>query len=194
MTSISSIQSNLFLPRTNMDSRISAAVSAGTISSVDQTALESALNSIDSSMAATRTSGAKPSGDMKSRIDDLIGQQVTAGTLTDDQAKELKAFFAEGPKTAGDAQAAGGPGAMGGPGGPPPPPPSDTDSDDDITTSTAEDTTKQIDALMAFLQTLRETVASGLYGTGTSASTSNSANGSASGSNSSSGLLIDTNA
>jgi hypothetical protein len=168
-----------------MDSRISAAVSAGSISSTDQDALETALDSIDSSLSTDRSSGTKPSGDMKSKIDSLIDKQVQDGTLTDDQASELKSFFAQGP---GGSGGPGGPGGPGGAGGPPPSSASDTSDDDDTTTSTADATTKQLDTLITFLEKLRESVSSGVYSDGSSSS------GSSSSSSSNSGLLIDTTA
>jgi hypothetical protein len=170
-----------------MDSRISAAVSAGSISSTDQDALETALDSIDSSLSADRSSGTKPSGDMKSKIDSLIDKQVQDGTLTDDQATELKSFFAQGPGGSGGPHGAGGPG---GPGGPPPSSASATsdDDDDDTTTNTADATTKQLDTLITFLEKLRESVSSGVYSDGSSSSGSSSSN------SSNSGLLIDTTA
>jgi hypothetical protein len=138
-------------PRARMDDRISAAVSAGTISSTDQAALGTALDAIDTSLAAERTSGGKPGGNMKGRIDGLIQQQVESGALSDDQASELQSFFAQGPEGEGQ-----GPGGPGGPGGPPPPPPgepSDADSDSSGTVSDAAST--KLQALEAFLERLR---------------------------------------
>lgn len=176
MTSISSSQ--FTSPRAMMDSRISAAVSAGSIDTEDQEALGKALDAIDATLSASRTSGARPSGDMKARMDSLIDQQVEAGMLTDEQAEELKELFAAGP--AGGAQ---GPGGMGGPGGPPPPPPSDTDEDNDETLDATEAAAKQLDAIMAFLETLRNSLSSGLYGE--SGTTSGGGNA---------GLVVDTQA
>lgn len=157
-----------------MDARISAALSAGSISSTDQTALESALDSIDSTLASSRSSGSRPTGDMQSRLASLIDQQVDAGTLTADQAKELNALFAEGMGGAGKPEGACGAGD----------PSSLFDTiasgDSDSSTDAAEETTEQIDALMALLQQLRDSVSSGLYG---------QRSGSSDGTNS--GLLID---
>jgi hypothetical protein len=175
-----------------MDSRISAAVSAGSISATDQTALDSALDAIDSSLASQRTGGSRPSGDIKSRIDDLIDQQVSAGTLSEDQASELRSFFAEGPGEAREtaqAQDAEGMEGMRGVGGPPPgPPPSDSESSDDEDSSDtlAEQTTQQIEALMTFLEQLRDSLSSGLYA-GSTSSTASSGSTNA-------GLVIDTSA
>lgn len=170
MTSISSSTMIHQSPRAMMDARISAATSAGTISQTDQTALESALDAIDSSLASDRAAGTKPSGDIKTRIDSLIQQQVDAGTLTDDQADELQSFFAEGPNGASSME---GPRGPGGPGGPPPPPPGcgdGTDSDD--STDASDVTAQKLDTLIAFLTKLRESLSSSLYGTESMSSSS----------------------
>lgn len=188
MTSISS-NVQRFDPRAQMDARISAAASAGSISSEDQDALSSALDTIDSSLSADRASGGKP-GEMKTKIDSMIDAQVKSGALTDDQAEELKGFFAQGPD--------GGQGGPGGPGGPQaaggPPPSNDSDSDDDSTDGTAsaqtpisEAAARQLEAMTAFLQKLRDTAASGSGTYGSNAGTTS--NGS-----SATGLVIDTNA
>jgi len=185
MTSISSTQYSHFSPRAMMDSKISQAVSAGTISTDDQSAFSTALDSIDSSLEAARTSGTRPSGDIKSKVDSLIDEQVKSGKLTDDQADELKTLFAQGPGSAdkasgtGDVGGMGGPRGPGGPGGPPPcggaSSGEDEEEDDDETTTT-EDATAQIDALMAFLEKLRETLSSGVYGDSGSTTSSGSGN------------------
>lgn len=172
MTSISSMTPRPD-PRAQMDARIAAAASAGTISSDDQNALSSALDTIDSSLASDRASGGKP-GDMKDRINGLIDSQVESGALTDDQAEELKSFFAQGPDGG-----KGGPGGPQGAGGPPPGPPpsasgdSDGDSDDtDTTTQISEAAARQLEAMTAFLQKLRDAAASGSATYGSNAGTS----------------------
>ncbi|MES1973964.1 MAG: hypothetical protein V4472_16015 [Pseudomonadota bacterium] len=119
--------------------------------------MTTALDSIDSTLSSAGTASGSGTS-MKDRIDSLIEQQVSKGTLTDDQAAELKTLFAQGapgngPPPGGNDQSAstdsidalsgaqgpGGPRGPGGPGGPggPPPPPSDSDSDSD--TDTASD-------------------------------------------------------
>jgi len=182
MTSISTSQFAMQSPRAMMDARIGAATQAGTISTEDQTALEKALDSIDSALGVS--GGAKPTSrldpsEMKSRIDGLIQDQVSSGALTADQATELKDFFAQGP--------GGVEGGKGGMGGMPPmgPPPgcSGGDSSDDSSSDSSEtsSTTDQIDSLIAFLEKLRESLASSNgYGTSTSATDSTS-----------SGLVVD---
>jgi hypothetical protein len=156
-------------PRAKMDQRISAAVSTGAISSTDQAALGTALDAIDSSLAAERTSGSKPSGDMKSRIDGLIDQQVESGALTDEQASELQSFFAQGPE---NGTHGGGPGGPGGAGGPPPSPPAAEDADSDDTSTLSDTASTKLEALEAFLERLRasQSTATG-YGTASQTST-----------------------
>lgn len=168
-------------PRDRMNDRISAAVSSGEISATDQTALSKALDSIDSTLSSERSNGSKPSGDMKTKMESLIQSQVDSGTLTEDQATELKSFFAKG------AEGKSGPGGPGGAGGPPP---AAEESDDDSTSTTATTSSddaaaKQLDALMTFLQQLRD---ANDGGTSYSASGDTSRNGNPS----ATGLVVDT--
>src|SRR6266568_122367 len=109
MTAISTVSSNQYAftsPRDLLQNELTQEVSAGTISTGDQDALSSALDSIDSSLQSQRdtdrASGTRPSpGDLKSKVDDLIASQVSDGKLTSDQATELKNVFqnafAKGP-------------------------------------------------------------------------------------------------
>ncbi|MBN8810529.1 MULTISPECIES: hypothetical protein [unclassified Sphingomonas] len=136
MTSISSIAQR-------MDARIAAAASAGTISADDRDALRGALGTIDSSLASDHPGSG--TGGMKGRIDGLIDAQTRRGALTDDQAAELRRFFAEGPD--------GGPGS--------PPPSGDEIPGDDTGTPISEAAARRLDAMSAFLQKLRDAAASG---------------------------------
>lgn len=73
-------------------------VNAGTISSLHQSALSTALTDIDTAIQQSRSSDASSSTEsspeeMKSKIDDLIANEVSNGTLTSDQAAELKGVF-----------------------------------------------------------------------------------------------------
>ncbi len=119
--------SQMFRPppggRERIDDRIEQGVSSGSISATDATALNSALDSIDASLSSdgatssTGSSGRASRPDpaaMKEKIDGLIADQVSAGTLTSDPADTLKSLFSGGGD---EARGAGGPG---GPGGPPP--------------------------------------------------------------------------
>lgn len=112
MTSISSATSQQFSPLSRLQSELASEVSAGTISSDDQSALSSALTDIDSAMKSGAASdGTPPSPDaMKAKIDSLIDGEVKDGKLTSAQAAELKNVFAQA--------FSGGPGGAGGPGGP----------------------------------------------------------------------------
>lgn len=101
-------------PLQRLQDELTSEVSSGTIGAGDQSALSAALTDIDSAMksqAPSAGSGSPPSPDaMKSKIDDLIANEVSNGKLTSDQADELKNVFAQAFK--------GGPGGHGGPGGP----------------------------------------------------------------------------
>jgi len=135
MSSISSIGSSQYSsPLQQLEAELQSEVSAGTVSSSDESALSSALTSIDSSLSAGQSSsgsqaaggtGDNGPGDIKSKINSLIQAQVSSGALTSDQATELQNLFSNtfgnGP---GGPGGQGGPGGPGGPqGGPPPGPP-----------------------------------------------------------------------
>jgi hypothetical protein len=191
MTSISAISANTYQsPLQRLQDELQSEVSAGTISSSDQTALSSALTDIDTALQASRTSdqssGTRPSPeDLKSKIDSLIQGEVSTGKLTSDQATELqgvfKAAFANGP---GGAGGLGGPGGPGGAGGPPPgPPPSDGASSTGATgasaasttssgsSSSSDSTSSADDLLKEFLHLLQNSLSSTSYGaSGASAS------------------------
>ncbi|SFG05121.1 hypothetical protein SAMN05518801_106137 [Novosphingobium sp. CF614] len=195
-----------FNPRTDMDNKISSAVEAGSISETDAAALESALDSIDSTLGSSSTGSADrldPS-QMKARIDSLISDQVDAGTLTEEQAAQLQDLFAQGPSQAGGPppemaastegstvagvegtaglQGMGGPGGPQGPGGPPPPPPP---SGDESNTSASDDTDTSADALLSSIQAFVENLRAGLAANATyTTSTSGTAR-------STSGLIVD---
>ena len=114
MTSISSVSypSQFQSPLQRLQSTLASEVSAGTISSSDQSALSSALQDIDNALKSDASSSGSQrpsSSDMKSKIDSLIGSEVQSGKLTSDQATELKKVFS-------DTFSAGGPGAAGGSG------------------------------------------------------------------------------
>ncbi|WHO39756.1 hypothetical protein PMI04_003965 [Sphingobium sp. AP49] len=185
-------------PRMSMNNRIDAAVETGSISQTDGDALETALDSIDSALGASASSGSSrldPSA-MKDRIDSLIDDQVSAGTLTEDQAAQLQSLFAQGPggpkasADGGDSMGIDGLSAMDGMQGPqgmrgppPPRPTEDSGDDDDSTTSetSATSATDQLDSIIAFLENLRSSLSQSLYGSTSSATSS-----------SNSGLVVDS--
>lgn len=118
MTSISALSTHHHQhtsPLQRLQDQLQSEVSSGTISASDQSALSSALNDIDSSPQSDGTSdqssGSGPDG-IKSKIDDLIQQEVSSGKLTDQQATELqgvfKSAFSHGPGGAGGPPPAGG--------------------------------------------------------------------------------------
>jgi len=184
MTAISTVSSNQYAftsPRDLLQNELTKEGSAGTISTGDQDALSSALDSIDSSLSsqrdADRASGTRPSpGDLKTKVDDLIASQVSDGKLTSDQATELKNVFqnafANGPGGGGPGGARGpggpgGPGGAGGPGGPGGPGGSDAASADGSSdTSSSSDTDLQ-KLLADFLSTLQNSTSQTSSYTGT---------------------------
>lgn len=188
MTSISAASaSNHQSPLQRLQQELQSEVSNGTISSSDQSALTTALQDIDTALQQGRSgdqsSGTKPSRDgLKSRIDDLISNEVSNGTLTSSQADELKGVF--------QSAFAKGPGGPGGAGGPPPGPPPSDGSSDSSTSSTDPTSSSSTDSgtakiLAQFLQALQQSQSS--------SNASYSANGTTSSSNSTdiSALLID---
>ena len=100
MTSISSSMStHQFLsPRDRLQNELTTQATAGTVKSEDLQALTDALDDIDASLSAERTSagsGTRPSPDeMTDKVNDLIDGLVDKGKLTDEQAEELKGVFA----------------------------------------------------------------------------------------------------
>lgn len=188
MTSISAASaSNHQSPLQKLQQELQSEVSDGTISSSDQSALTTALQDIDTALQQSRFSdqsgGTRPSKDgLKSKIDDLISTEVSNGTLTSDQADELKGVF--------QSAFSKGPGGPGGAGGPPPgPPPSDDGSSDSASSTGQTASSSSTDSgtakiLEQFLQALQQSQSS---------SSSYGANGTTSSSSSSdfSALLID---
>jgi hypothetical protein len=183
MTSISATPGNSYLsPLQKLQEALQSEVNSGAISSSDQSALSSALTDIDSSLQGSQTgdqSGSPQSapGDLKSKIDGLIADEVSSGKLSSDQATELQGVF-----KAAFAGGAGGAhhGHHGGDGGPPP-------ADSSSASDSSSGTTSANDILQQFLQSLQNSLP-------TSSSTSYGATGVSDPANSSpsfSALLID---
>jgi hypothetical protein len=112
MTSISAASSSTLSPLQKLQDQLQAEVNSGAISSSDQSALSSALTDITSTLqngaAGDQAGGTSaPPGDLKSKIDGLISNEVSSGKLSSDQAAELqgvfKAAFADGGGAAGGA-------------------------------------------------------------------------------------------
>jgi hypothetical protein len=164
MTAISTVSSNQYAltsPRDLLQNELTQEVSAGTISTGDQDALSSALDSIDSSLQSQRdtdrASGTRPSpGDLKSKVDDLIAAQVSDGKLTSDQATELKNVFQNAFAKGHDAKGPGGDHGPGGPGGPTGPGGSNAagtgGSSDSASTSSDTDLQKLLSDFLSTLQ------------------------------------------
>jgi len=176
MTSISALSSNSYQqsPLQRLQDELQSEVDSGATSSFDQSALSTALTDIDSSLQAGRSSdqsgGTRSSpGDLKSKIDDLIQNEVSSGKLTSDQATELQGVF----KSA----FANGPAGGGGPGGAGGPPPGDGSSSTDATgDSSSTSSSSTDDVLKEFLKLLQDSLSSSTSynAAGTSFASSNS--------------------
>ena len=201
---MTSITSSMSTGLSMMDSRIDRAAATGKVSATDQTALESALGTIQSQLSASSADASTTPTDMKDKIDTLIQGQVTAGTLTSDQASELQGFFAQGAQGAhGHHGGHGGGGAIAalvGTSDSSVPPiattgsssidgTATTDSDDgddaastSVSSSSSTQATEQqqLDSLISFLQNMRSSLTAGTYGTAATGSSSNT------------GVLLDT--
>ncbi|MFY9958589.1 hypothetical protein [Bradyrhizobium sp.] len=160
MTSISATSNSSYLsPLQKLQDQLQAEVSSGAISSSDQSALSSALTDINSSLqngsAGDSAAGTNSSpGDLKSKIDSLIANEVSSGKLTGDQASELQGVF-----KAAFANSAGGPGGAGGAhhghhGGHGGPSPTDSSS----ATDSASSISSANDILQQFLQSLQNSL------------------------------------
>jgi len=156
MTSISSTTypSSFSSPLDRLQSELSSEVSAGTISSSDQSALAGALSDIDTALKSQGSShqgaGSSP-GDIKSKISSLIATEVQNGKLTSDQATELENVFSKTFSKGGP----GGPGGAGGPplGGPGGPPPGESGGADSTQgSSSSSDSSQLLAELLKLLQ------------------------------------------
>jgi hypothetical protein len=199
MTSISSTSSpwQQYSPSQLLQNQLQQDVSSGQVSSIDATALSSALDQIQTSLQsgaststststtsssdATSTTPPSPS-DLQTKISSLIDAQVNSGTLTSSQASELKDVFSQtfgsGSTTA---DASGVQGHHGGHGGhhhaaSATATDASTDTDSDATSTTASsssssstDSTQQlIDQFLQSLQSAQSTSYSAAGTTGTS--------------------------
>ena len=192
MSSVSSLGSSQYTyssPLQQLEAELQSEVSAGTVSSSDQSALSSALTSINSSLTAGQSSqtagspdgtGGNGPGDIRSKINSLIQAQVASGALTSNQATELQNLFSN---TFGNGpDGSGGPGGPGGPqgfGGPPPGPPpsggssasaiaqlldSSSSTDASSTGGSSTDNTSLSNILQDFLKQLQDAQSSLSYG------------------------------
>ena len=184
MTSISTSSMSGFSPLDLLKQELTKEVSAGKVSSADQTALSSALDDVDSALKSGRSSSSSSSssappspGAMKSKIDDLIQSEVDSGKLTSDQASELKNVFANA--------FSGGPGGAGGP------PPTSDDSSSDTTSSTSSSSSS---SSSSDVEELLKKLLEALQSSNGSKTSSYSASGTNSSSSSSKSLVVDFSA
>lgn len=155
MTSISanSLSTQRLSPLAMLQKTLAAEVSSGKIKSSDENALSSALDTIDSAMRASRQSGPPSPEEGKAKVESMIDDMVSKGTLTSEQAEELKSVFED--------TFAGGPGGAKGKMGPPPPPPSDEDSEEDSSSTSISLTVSGSSSdIASLLQKLLESLAS----------------------------------
>src|ERR1700737_4104766 len=169
MTSISAATSSSYTsPLQKLQEELQAEAKSGAISSAAHSALCSALTDINPSLQsghASQQSGNSNSspGDLKSKIDGLIANEVSSGKLTSSQATELQGVFQSAFANGGP----GGPGGAGGAhhghhGGPPPPDSSSstdstgsTSSTSSSSSSSSSSSTTTNDILQQFLQSLQ---------------------------------------
>lgn len=189
MTSISAHSSHHHhtSPLQRLQDELQTEVDSGAVSSTDQSALSSALGDIASALqpgsAGDQSSGSGSSpGAFKSKIDDLIQQEVSTGKLTDQQATELQGIFKSALS-----HDPGGPGGAGGP--PPGPPPSGGSSANGTDGSSSGNPV--VDLLQQFLQSLTSssTDSTSSSATGSSDTTTAGSTDSSSGSTSATELL-----
>ncbi len=184
MTSISASSMSGFSPLDLLKQELTKEVSAGKVSSTDQTALSSALDDIDSALksggnssSSSSTSSTPPSPEeMQSKIDDLIQSEVDSGKLTSDQATELKNVFANAF-------------SGGGAGGPPPAPSDDASSDTTSSTSSSSSSSSS-----SQVEELLKKLLDALQSSNSSKTSSYSASGTSSSSSSSKSLVVDFSA
>src|ERR1700761_4670188 len=96
MSSISATSnSNYLTPQQLLQQELQQDVSSGSISSSDESALSSALNDIGSALqggsaSSSTVTGSTSPGDIQSKINSLISNEVSSGKLTQQQGTELQ--------------------------------------------------------------------------------------------------------
>ena len=111
MSSISSVQS-YGSPLARLQAQLGTEIQAGSVKASDADALTTALGAIDSKLKEGRGQDASPTrpdpASFEARIDDLIANQVSSGSLTSDQADELKTVFSAAAPGNGPGESEGG--------------------------------------------------------------------------------------
>lgn len=165
MNSISSTSMDSMTQRTMFQQALTSQISAGSVDKGDQSALSSAIDSIDKSLGTSSSSG--PRGG-KDKVESLLKNQVSSGALTESQASTLSNLF-----SAMAANAPGGGGGAQGPNGGPPSkdgPPPKLDGQNSASSTNVD--TSISDALETFLNSLNSDSASTSYGSKTSSTSS----------------------
>ena len=89
-------------PADRMQLALQAAVQAGSVKTADESALSTALTKIDSSIQSGSTAILAPDPtSIKDKVSSLIDDQVANGTITSDQATELRQVFAQASQKMG---------------------------------------------------------------------------------------------
>ncbi|WP_373235416.1 hypothetical protein [Cohaesibacter celericrescens] len=133
-------------PQSAVEDKLSALVESGEISSTDESAISEALSDIGTELQSSAPEPGTPppsKEEMDAKIDSLIEEQVSSGTLSESQAEDLSAMFDE-LQSQGETQ---------GSRPPPPPPPSGSTSDSSDTDSVTSSSSSDIGQ---FLQMLAE--------------------------------------
>jgi hypothetical protein len=159
MTSISATSTNSYpSPLQKLQDQLQAQVNSGAISSTDQNTLSSALTDITSSLQSNSgtdsgSDATSSPGDLKSKIQGLISNEVSSGKLTTDQATELQGVFkaAFGSGAEGTGQAGGVHHGHHGHGTPPP-------SDGSTATDGTSSGSASNDILQQFLQSVQNSL------------------------------------
>lgn len=168
MSTISASMQNVHhhSPLAKLQKTLASEISSGKINSADESALTSALESIDSSMQSAMTSGTRPTPEEgKAKVQSLISDMVSKGTLTSEQASELQQVFDD--TFTGKAK---GPGGMQ---GPPPPPPEEESDEESSSDSVSLTLTGSSSDITELLQKLLKSLASGSSSTYSSSASAN---------------------
>lgn len=81
-----------------LQSALMTAINAGSVRRIDTAPLKTAVTDIASQLTGSSTVS---SASMKTRVDGLIDRETTAGKLTDGQATQLKALYADASRSQG---------------------------------------------------------------------------------------------
>jgi len=157
--------SNVSMPFASQGSDVAFASQRGKVARTDQTSLNLALSSINSTLSASENSGDRMGPvDLKLRIDALIDAQISGGILSDKQAAVLRAYFGTGVAAPEETDEVPPP--------PPPPPPVESVTQTGRPEKRPEapypgarpDTKDPLDPIAVFIQKLRNESPTGYNG------------------------------